>query len=107
MMINEYIKLMADYQSFPIWKISENCVENMDPEKLPISKELVRRIRNWQIKYDKTLNLEDPINSGFKNESEVTGFDEEGLAIWKKLIQELGPSIQIKYFSRRSQTLFE
>ncbi len=61
---------MADYQTLPIWKTGYQVVENIDPDELPMSEELKSLIKDWQKKYDITLNMSDPVSSGFKTEVE-------------------------------------
>ncbi|MBO2553321.1 hypothetical protein [Shewanella algae] len=83
------IKVMTDYQCFPIWHYGCDNVGEIDPATLPISKELVASLLVWASIYDATLNSEDPINSGFLNESAQTDFIEKGLELAQKLKSEL------------------
>lgn len=80
------IKIMADYQCFPLWKIDDEGVENIDPNKLPISQQLRDMLVDWQNKYDSTLSLGDPIISGFKTEAEEIEFDKIGQRIWEQML---------------------
>ena len=61
------IKLMPDYGCFPIWGMDDDNFGNIDPYSLPISKSLAEELLGWANKYDKTLNIDEPINSGFEN----------------------------------------
>jgi hypothetical protein len=106
-MNQEYLKLKPDYECYPIWKIGPNYVENLNPEELPITQILKNRLTAWQIKFDQTLDRSDPISSGFKSKLEVNDFDREGHEIWKKLIHEMGPDYQIKYFSVLDNKLYD
>lgn len=54
------IKLMADYQCFPLWEASPGAVGNIDPKDLPISLSLQRELMVWAEKFDATLNMQDP-----------------------------------------------
>jgi len=91
------IKVMTDYQCFPIWHYGSDNVGDIDPATLPISKELVASLLEWASIYDATLNSEDPINSGFLDESAQTDFIEKGLELAQKLKSEL-KSTEVYYY---------
>lgn len=101
------IKIMPDYQCFPLWKIDDTGGENLNPKELPITKDLMGNLINWQNKYDATLNMSDPITSGFKNETEEIDFEKQGIKIWKQMMEEIGDIYQIKYFSWKYEALFD
>ncbi|AVY93976.1 hypothetical protein DAI18_07905 [Microvirgula aerodenitrificans] len=87
------IKLMADYQCFPLWDASqEGGGRNINPDELPISLILKARLNLWALKYDGTLNQEYPPDSGFKNNEEENEFNVEGKSIFENLKKELGTS---------------
>ncbi|MEO8117509.1 MAG: hypothetical protein ABI653_07645, partial [Bacteroidota bacterium] len=73
-MEKQIIKIMPDYNCFPLWKIDKNIVENISPLELTITESLKELLFNWQKKYDNTLNQFDPITSGFKNQLEEDEF---------------------------------
>lgn len=91
------LKLMADYQSFPLWESSPGAFGNIDPASLPISAELISRLSEWAEKYDKTLDLDDPMNSGFSSEQVEHAFFEEGRGICHALQSELGEDYKVSY----------
>lgn len=93
------IKLMADYYSFPLWNNSPGEVGNIDPENLPLSEELKKRLNNWSDKYDSILNDEDPASSGFETKQDEVIFIQEGSELAKCLQKELGDTYQIVYYS--------
>ena len=62
------IKVMADYQCYPIWNMSPSEYSDMSPDELPISQGLKDRLYAWAHAFDATLNLEYPPDSGFKSE---------------------------------------
>lgn len=95
----EIIKLMADYECFPLWRIDVNTVENLNPDDLPISQELKDLIYKWRQEFDATLDRSDPVNSGFKSDIAMQNFERDGQRIWNQLSQELSDSYTIKYFS--------
>ncbi|WZB62483.1 hypothetical protein WJ970_02615 [Achromobacter xylosoxidans] len=84
------LKLMADYQCFPLWQASTNAVGNVDPQSLPISLALQNRLLSWAEKFDATLNADDPARSGFLNESAASEFRAEGEMLVRCLQDELG-----------------
>lgn len=84
------IKLMADYECFPIWEASPGVVGNIDPQELPISSGLRERLMLWAETFDKTLHRDDPASSGFANECDESAFRDEGEGIARALQDELG-----------------
>lgn len=84
------IKLMADYQCFPLWEASPGVVGNIDPKDLPISLSLQQRLMAWAAKFDATLNMNDPASSGFESERAASEFRKEGEVLAQRLQDELG-----------------
>ncbi|MET3213173.1 UNVERIFIED_ORG: hypothetical protein ABIC48_000916 [Burkholderia territorii] len=84
------IKLMADYQCFPLWEASPGAVGNIDPKDLPISLLLQQRLIAWAAIFDATLNMNDPASSGFASEQAISDFRKEGEALARQLQDELG-----------------
>ena len=94
------IKLMPDYGCFPIWGMEDDNFGNIDPYSLPISKSLAEELLEWANKYDKTLNIEEPLNSGFENFENIEKeniFKYEGEKLFKKLKLELGDQYTVIY----------
>lgn len=89
------IKLMPDYQCYPLWGMSENNLGNIDPRSLPISEKLISNLMDWAKKYDATLNLEEPINSGFATKEFELAFKKEGEYLLNRLRIELGNSYHL------------
>ena len=54
------LKVMADYDSFPLWRADADGPTNVDPGSLPISPGLERDLSVWADAYDRTLNQSDP-----------------------------------------------
>jgi hypothetical protein len=92
------IKLMADYFSFALW--DEDAVLNFNPDELPLSDRLLVRLHSWEDSFDKTYNASDPSNSGFSSAVEARAFDDEGMKLFASLIDELGDSFSVRYFSQ-------
>nr|WP_232253644.1 hypothetical protein [Pseudomonas glycinae] len=63
---------------------------DVDPLDLPISDALKLRLKAWAAKYDETLDVDYPPNSGFKSEALELEFREEGKLLAESLQNELG-----------------
>jgi hypothetical protein len=100
------LKLMADYHCSPIWW-TEGRVGNVEIETLPISHQLKAALSAWAASYDRTLDLSDPQEGGFRSATEADAFDSEGQRLWRALQQELGAGYKVVYFSDRRGRLYE
>jgi len=89
------IKLMAGYNCFPLWEASPGVVGNINPQDLPISSSLKQRLMAWAAKFDATLNMADPLSSGFESEEATNEFRQEGEALSQCLQKELGAACSI------------
>jgi hypothetical protein len=89
------IKLMADYQCFPLWGVSKEDIGNINPRDLPISNELKNSLLAWGKAYDHTLNMDDPMSSGFPTAEDELQFKEIGRALAARLSSELGDDYQV------------
>ncbi len=99
------IKLMADYQCYPLWWVDPELVGNIDPAKLPLSQETLERLSNWASAYDATLNQDYPPDSGFASEEDAQAFEQEGINLWQQLQKELAPDYEVLYFSEQLRQL--
>lgn len=90
------IKIMADYQCFPLWEASPGVIGNIDPDGLPISHELEINLLEWANKYDLTLDEDYPPNSCFETPAEKIAFNDQGARLAKQLQEELGNQFEIK-----------
>jgi len=93
------IKLMADYQSYPLWWAGTADSGNINPATLPLRAATVSRLQHWAEYYDATLNLDDPCSSGFPNEEAEEAFNTEGMNLWKQLREELQPAYEVIYYN--------
>lgn len=89
------IKLMADYQCHPLWDMTIGEYRDIDPADLPLSDGLKRQLTEWARRYDETLNMESPQDSGFKSEELETEFRVEGHRLAQCLREELGPTFAV------------
>ncbi|QTA85341.1 hypothetical protein [Desulfonema magnum] len=105
--MQETIKLMADYECFPLWKCEETGAANVDTDSLPLSAKTKKRLRSWAECYDSTLNLEYPASSGFATKEDQQAFEEEGKSLCKILVEELKDTYKVVYFSESASELLE
>lgn len=97
------IKLMADYQCWPLWDMDEP--DNIDPRELPLSDKTIEGLLKWEQSFDAILNWDDPVASGFKSEEAAVAFEQEGIRLWLQLRQELAPDYEVHYFSDKLHKL--
>jgi hypothetical protein len=57
------IKVMADYESFPLWRRDNESTTNIDPMTMRLSPDLARQLLGWADEYDRTLDRDDPHSS--------------------------------------------
>jgi hypothetical protein len=98
------IRMMADYDSYPIWRLEHGGTVNVDPATLPISSELAESLLRWAEDYDRTLNRGDPVSSGFSDPAAENEFYARGEMLARRLAGELGDTRQVTYFDVRSGT---
>ena len=99
------IRVMADYHSYPLWDIKDQ--KNISPKELQLSEDLQARLMDWAFQYDSTLNMSNPLNSGFVSGDEKTIFDQEGFILAKKIKKELGSGVYVEYFSETTREFIE
>ena len=88
---------MADYGCFPLWRGGEE-IGNVDPNDLPLTQELKSALRLWADSYDKILNQECPLDSGFSSLAEEEAFQLEGKRLHGALQEQLGAEYRIILF---------
>jgi hypothetical protein len=87
------IKVMADYESYPIWVREDGGLDNVDPRTLPISEGLAQALLDWADAFDATLNRDDPIESGFPTPADEEAFFAQGRELADRLAAELGTEV--------------
>jgi hypothetical protein len=97
----DIIRVMPDYQSYPTWQPGADEY-NVDPEQLPISKDLANELNTWGDEYDATLVLDDPVSSGFPDEASENGFAERGAELARRLAAELAGRYRVEYHDIRT-----
>lgn len=66
------IKVMADYDTHPLWALDEDLYGDVPPEKLNLSPELTRDLNAWAEAYSSSLNREDPADSLWSDQEFAT-----------------------------------
>ena len=94
--VPRHLRLMADYECFPLWEDGEGLVGNVDPASLPISAELQIALQQWATRYDATLNREDPAQSGFASYEDEEAFLDEAKSLLQCLKTELGGAYSVR-----------
>lgn len=89
------LKLMADYNCFPLWEASLGAIGNINPKDLPISKLLQNKLISWAAEFDDTLDIDNPIQSGFKDDLTLEKFNKIGAELVLQLRRELGVEYSI------------
>jgi hypothetical protein len=89
---------MADYESFPLWRGGVN----VDPAGLPLSAGLVDGLLQWANDYDRTLNRDDPVASGFADSEAEAAFSARGEELARRLAREMGDGWNVAYFDPRA-----
>jgi hypothetical protein len=95
------IKLMTDYESWPLWWAGDADPGNIDPNTLPLSAATIARLEAWANAFDATLNRDDPASSDFPSDAAFESFEAEGRALWRQLRDELAPQYQVLYYSTK------
>ena len=94
------IKLMPDYECYPLWGLDSNNIGDIDPKNLSLSKSLIEDLTQWSSNYDLLLNWDNPAESGFKSQESKQKFEEIGVNLWQRLQEELYPKYKVYYFSQ-------
>ncbi len=89
------LKLMVDYDCYPLWEGSEPGANNISPADLPVSPGLRDALNAWASRYDETLDRDDPRRSGFHDSVAEAAFKADGEALLRKLQVELGQSYEL------------
>jgi hypothetical protein len=90
------IKLMADYQCYPLWGVPPDELGDINPDTLPISQNLKMQLIKWAQTFDATLNMNDPASSGFLSDQEEVEFKKIGHELGERLQNELGSEFDVK-----------
>ncbi|MFE5125963.1 hypothetical protein [Streptomyces sp. NPDC056669] len=101
------VRLSADYECYPVWVLTEHELDNVAPDSLPLSKQLIEDLDRWGDEYEATYNLDDPIASGFASEEAEQSFFERGHGLARRLRDELDETWRVSYFDQLTATHVE
>ena len=88
---------MAEYESYPLWESDEDGENNIGPDSLPISTELVTKFNAWMEWHDSTFDKDEPQLSGFPNAFIEEQFIRAGVELAAQLQEELGSGYKVLY----------
>jgi hypothetical protein len=89
------IKLLAEYDSYPLWDVDDP--DNINPDDLPLTEGLVVDLLAWADEYDSGLNREDGSLIKFHDTDSRLAFNEVGRGLAKRLRDELGANFEVIY----------
>jgi hypothetical protein len=98
-MCKKELKLMPDYDCYPLWVRDDAGLENIDPNSLNIPASLKQSLEIWKKEYDSTYVRNNPIESGFKSMSDEKKYYEEGKKLYYELLKELGHAYKVYYLT--------
>jgi hypothetical protein len=81
-------KLMADYDTFPLWAMDDGLIGDFAPQDLGVSAELTADLWAWANAFDASLDPHDPANSRWSAERHRQHV-EEGVALARRIKREL------------------
>lgn len=93
------IKLMSDYQCYPLWAMGNEAPANLAPNTLPLSSETLLGLEKWAAMFDSWMDLEEPASTTEPSATQVATFEAEGIRLWKQLRRELAPTYEVYYKS--------
>ncbi len=97
---------MTDYECPPLWH-DDGEAGPIDPVDLAISAGLAGELWAWAADYDRTLNRDDPANSGFASSAEEIRFEDTGRALTRRLARELQGTAKVRWWKDAIPTDFD
>jgi len=100
------LKIMAEYECSPLWvqHTLTDCFEPVPIDSLQLSRAIKIQLEEWDLTFQRTYNSLVPQDSGFQNVHDEVNFDEKGIILWKKIINELKENYQVIYRSYKNGT---
>lgn len=93
------IKLMWDYDCWPLWQHDGRIFVNVDPAGFSLSPSTLARLEAWSAIPDaKLAEVQNPQDMQW-SAVEKQAFEAEGRALWSILRRELGPEYHVVYHS--------
>lgn len=93
------LKLMTDYQCWPLWHYGGAQIGNVHPAVVGVSDVLAAELVRWAATYDSHLDLGDPAATCWTEEEERQ-FDLEGRRLCRLLEAEIGDRFRIVYSTK-------
>jgi hypothetical protein len=93
-------KVMADYNTWPIWLDGPDARDDVDPWALGLSSPLVGRLDAWAAWWESGLNMASPHDSRTIDDGETATYHAEGRLLAARVADEL-PAAQISYYLDR------
>jgi hypothetical protein len=91
--VQHRLKLMADYQCFPLWWHGGRWIGMIQPDVLPLSEELKRRLSAWAAVYDGLMQTD----YQWPSAAAQAAFVRDGRVLLAALREELGPDYEVWY----------
>src|SRR5437588_2582982 len=92
------LKVMADYCAWPLWDVGPTGPDNVAPERLPLSRELVDHLLAWAREYDANLIWDDPASTHWPSPAAHVAWVKEGFRLAQRLADELAGQSAVHYF---------
>jgi hypothetical protein len=90
---------MAEYNFVVLWSEDPNTKYPIETDELPLTPETKAMIHKWAERYNNSLNWDDPANTPPWDPADLRDFENEGIRIWLRLREELGPQFDVGYRS--------
>lgn len=97
------LRMMLEYQAYPLWVIHDDGLENIEPHSLNISPSLADKIEQWGDRFEETYIPDDPGSSGFKNADEEKKFIAEGINLLAELKSECLGRYTVEYHTNSGE----
>lgn len=84
--VPDSLRLSPEYNCWPTW--DDEHFSNVDPSILGFSDGLLQRLRDWDERFQKTYNPDDPFSSAFASVEEERLWADEAVAVWEGICEE-------------------
>jgi hypothetical protein len=102
------IRLAPDYGCHPLFWDGRDAskVGDIDPSSVPLRPDTIERLDAWAARFDSWLDPDNPGGPPPPAE-EVDAFEAEGLELWTRVREELGPGYRVRYKSIKGGALLD
>jgi hypothetical protein len=91
------IKVMADFECWPLWWHPDYDIGNVDPETLGLSPALCNDLTQWAAKFDAIVDRDDPTSPAFATVADEEEFHQQGRVLTARLQGELAKVAIVRY----------